>query len=160
MEKSQSSKYTVKVDLTRCGGDTPLSLQIVTHSFGYREDLEPWKKSWVGLRDGIGNELKDDKWEETYDLFEKNNIHPIRSGERLRFLFKDANRRNLDKTVYFYVGVKFNTCYYNSLQFFFFFSHLLFFFLLMFLFFFSFFCFVFVFLELSVRRHVICVCVY
>ena len=98
MEESQASKYTVHVDLSKCGCDNVLSMKIAKHD---SKDDESWNNSWVDLCGDIGNELKDDKWEEKYDLFDKNSKNSIEKLNQFKNAFE-----NLPKIVSFYVGVK------------------------------------------------------
>ena len=103
MEEPQASKYTVHVDLSKCGCDNVLSLEIAKHD---SKDDESWNNSWVDLCGDIGNELKDDKWEEKYDLLDKNNSNSIEKLNQFKDVFRNFDTSNLDEMVYFYVGVK------------------------------------------------------
>ena len=64
----RASKYTVVVDLSGCGVDNVLSQQTAKHDF---KDVESWNNVWADLCGDIAIELKDDKWEDKYDLFDK-----------------------------------------------------------------------------------------
>ena len=102
-EETKSCQYTVNVDLTRCGCDNVLSQQIVGHDF---KDDESWNNTWVDLCSDIGTELKDDKWENKYDLFDEKNKSSIKKLNQFVVAFENVNASNLDKIVSFYVGVK------------------------------------------------------
>ena len=103
MEESQASKYVVNVDLSKCGCDNVLSLEIAKHD---RKDDESWNNSWVDLCGDVGNELKDDQWEEKYDLFDQNNKNPIEKLNQFKTVFENFTKSNSDKIVSFYVAVK------------------------------------------------------
>ena len=95
------SKYNVKVDLTQCGCENVLSLEVPKHKMN---DEESWNNSWEDLCGDIGNELKDDGWESNCDLFETKTNAAIQKLNDFVNAFK--NVLNSGETVLFYVGVK------------------------------------------------------
>ena len=59
------TKYKASVNLAKCGWDNNLSMSISQCKFS---DEEGWNNLWQDLCDDIGNELKNDKWEEKHEL--------------------------------------------------------------------------------------------
>ena len=95
------SKYSVNVDLTKCGCDKVLSVQVSKRDL---KDDESWNNSWEDLCSEIGNELKDDTWESKCDLFDTKTKTALQTLNDFVNVFK--NVLNSGETVLFYVGVK------------------------------------------------------
>ena len=114
----EASKYIVVVDLSRCGCDNVLSQQTAKHDF---KDDESWNNIWADLCGDIGIELKDDKWEEKYDLFDKKNKNSITKLNQFVATFENVDASNLDNIASFYVGVKLSQ---RHIAFFFLFFHI------------------------------------
>ena len=101
------SKYQVEVDLTACECDNIVSIKIDKHDF---KDETSWNDSWQDLCNEIGTELKDDEWENKYQLISSMNEKqvPMKKLKQFIGIFVniDANGNNNENIVVsFYVSV-------------------------------------------------------
>ena len=110
-----AAKYEITVDLNACGGSDLLSMKISKHNM---KDETVWNESWEDLCNDIGTELKDDEWENKYELFSSSQQQAITKLKQFIGAFKDAATSG-DDVVSFYVAVM--CCFSLSLFFIFFF---------------------------------------
>ena len=101
-------KYEITVDLNECGRSDLLSMKISKHNM---KDETAWNDSWEDLCDDIGTELKDDKWENKYQLFSSSQQKAISKLEQFIGAFKDAEKSGND-VVSFYLAVSCCFCFY------------------------------------------------
>ena len=93
--------YEIAVDLNECGGSDLLSMKISKHNM---KDETAWNDSWEDLCNDIGTELKDDEWENKYQLFSSSQQKSISKLKQFIDAFKDAETSGND-VVSFYVAV-------------------------------------------------------
>ena len=93
--------YEIAVDLNECGGSDLLSMKISKHNM---KDETAWNDSWEDLCNDIGTELKDDEWENKYQLFSSSQQKAVSKLKQFIDAFKDAGKSGND-VVSFYVAV-------------------------------------------------------
>ena len=82
------ARYTVSVNLSQCGGDAnELSVSILKCNFS---DEEGWNNLWQDLCDDIGNELKNDEWENKNELIDVKNDLSINKLTQFINVFKNV----------------------------------------------------------------------
>ena len=104
--------FQVLVDLSQCGGggDNELSVSIKKCDFC---DEEGWNNSWQDLCQDIGNELKNDEWENKNELIDVKNEISITKLTQFIDVFKNANKSQ-NKVAKFSVQVKLSFLEKNS----------------------------------------------
>ena len=105
---TNEAKYEITVDLNACGRSDLLSMKIAKHNM---KDETAWNGSWEDLCNDIAAELKDDEWEEKYQLFSfAQPQQPILKLEQFIGAFEGAAQST--DVVSFYLAVVCCFCFY------------------------------------------------
>ena len=85
---SSNGKYTVLVNFTKGGCDNNLSTNVGKCDF---EDEEGWNHMWQDLCGEVGEELKNDKWEDENTLVDTKGDVSIEKLSQFIDVFKNVN---------------------------------------------------------------------